>query len=264
MTWIAIYAMTGAVVGFLAGLLGIGGGMTLVPILAALFAAQKLSADHIVHMALATAMASAAFTSSASVREHHKHGAVDWTLVRRMVPGMVVGSLLSTVASGWISQRGLAMAFAAIVYLGATQMLLGKKPRAAWSMPRGMPLFLIGLVIGMLSALVSAGGTFLLMPLMLVCGVAMHTAIGTGAAIGIPVTAVGTLGYIAAGWRASDLPAYHLGFVYLPALVALVVASIITAPMGARMAHRLPVATLKRVFALLMYALATKMVLSYW
>src|SRR5580765_6150013 len=103
------YFVTGALVGFLAGLLGIGGGMTLVPILAALFTAQQLTGDHNVHMALATAMASAAFTSSASVREHHKHGAVDWTLVKRMVPGMVTGSLLSTFASGWISQRGLAM-----------------------------------------------------------------------------------------------------------------------------------------------------------
>ncbi|MBL8522633.1 MAG: sulfite exporter TauE/SafE family protein, partial [Betaproteobacteria bacterium] len=112
--------------------------------------------------------------------------------------------------------------------------------------------------------LVSAGGTFLIMPVMLYCGVAMHTAIGTGAAIGIPVTVIGTLGYIAAGWRVADLPEYHLGFVFLPALAALVAGSIFTAPMGARLAHKLPVATLKRIFALLMYVLATKMVVSYW
>ena len=99
---------------------------------------------------------------------------------------------------------------------------------------------------------------------MLYCGVAMHVAIGTGAAIGIPVTLIGTLGYVASGWRAPDLPDYHLGFVYLPALAALVAASIFTAPAGARLARRLPVMTLKRVFALLMYVLATKMAVSYW
>ncbi len=256
--------MTGALVGFLAGLLGIGGGMTLVPILAALFAAQTLTTDHNVHLALATAMASAAFTSSVSVREHHKHGAVDWSVVKRMVPGMMTGSLLSTFAAGWLTQRTLAMAFGVIVYAGATQMLLGKKPAAARDLPNAAPLFFIGLFIGVLSGLVSAGGTFLLMPVLLYCGIAMHTAIGTGAAIGIPVTVIGTLGYIAGGWRVSDLPDWHLGFVYLPALAALVAGSVATAPLGARMAHRLPVATLKRIFALLMYALATRMVVTYW
>ena len=264
MIWLVTYALTGALVGFLAGLLGIGGGMTLVPILAALFTAQSLTTDYNVHLALATAMASAAFTSSASVREHDKHGAVDWSVVKRMVPGMMTGSLLSTFASGWMSQRALAMAFASIVYCAATQMLLGKKPNAARTLPSTLPMFLVGMFIGILSGLVSAGGTFLVMPVMLFCGIAMHTAIGTGAAIGIPVTLIGTLGYIAAGWHVDDLPAYHLGFVFLPALVALVAGSIFTAPMGARMAHRLPVATLKRIFAVMMYLLATKMVVTYW
>ncbi|MBL0122505.1 MAG: sulfite exporter TauE/SafE family protein [Betaproteobacteria bacterium] len=264
MIWLATYVLTGALVGFLAGLLGIGGGMTLVPILAALFTAQGLTTDHNVHMALATAMASAAFTSSASVREHHRHGAVDWDVVKRMVPGMMAGSLLSTFASGWISQRTLAMAFSLIVFLAAIQMLLGKRPHASRSLPSAGPLFLVGMFIGVLSGLVSAGGTFLVMPVMLYCGIAMHRAIGTGAAIGIPVTLIGTLGYIAAGWRVRDLPEYHLGFVFLPALIALVAGSIITAPMGARAAHRLPVSTLKRIFAVLMVLLATKMVVSYW
>ena len=264
MIWLATYVFTGALVGFLAGLLGIGGGMTLVPILAALFTAQALTADYNVHLALATAMASAAFTSSVSVREHHKHGAVDWSVVKRMVPGMMTGSLLSTFASGWLTQRTLAMAFGLIVYVAATQMLLGKKPAAARALPGAAPVFAIGLFIGVLSGLVSAGGTFLLMPVLLYCGITMHTAIGTGAAIGIPVTVIGTLGYMAAGWRVSDLPDFHLGFVYLPALIALVAGSVFTAPLGARMAHRMPVVTLKRIFAVLMYVLATKMVVSYW
>ncbi|MBL8521658.1 MAG: sulfite exporter TauE/SafE family protein [Betaproteobacteria bacterium] len=264
MTWLLAYVATGAVVGFLAGLLGIGGGMTLVPILAALFAAQAIGGDHTVHLALATAMASAAFTSSASVREHHKHGAVDWALVRRFVPGMATGSLVATFASGWVSQRTLALAFAVIVFGAAVNMLVGKKPKAAHAWPGSLALFALGVVIGAVSGLVSAGGTFLLMPVMLYFGVAMHSAIGTGAAIGIPVTAIGTLGYIAAGWRAPGLPDPHLGFLYLPALAGLVVGSLVTAPMGARAAHRLPVVTLKRLFALLMIALAARMAWRYF
>jgi len=264
MIWLPAYAVAGAIIGFLAGLLGIGGGMSLVPVLAAMFLAQGLTTDHNVHMALATAMASIIFTSSASVREHHKHGAVDWQIVRRMVPGMLAGALLSTVASGWIPQRTLALTFAVIVYAGATQIFLGTKPSAHATMPGPLPVFGVGAVIGIISGLVSAGGTFLTVPFMLYCGVRMHTAIGTGAAIGIPVAIVGTIGYIVSGWRVEHLPPWTLGFVLLPALGMLVLGSVITAPMGARYAHKLPVQTLRRVFACLLYVLATKMVVTYW
>ena len=264
MIWLAAYAACGAVVGFLAGLLGIGGGMTLVPILSALFVAQSMTPDHTVHLALGTAMASIVFTSTASVREHHRHDAVDWNVVKRMVPGMLFGALIATVASRWIPQRTLALAFAVIVYAGATQIFLGTKPGAHASMPGPRVVFVVGAVIGVIAGLVSAGGTFLTVPFMLYCGVRMHTAIGTGAAIGIPVAIMGTIGYIISGWRVENLPPWSLGFVFLPALALLVAASVITAPMGARAAHKLPVQTLRRVFALLLYALATKMVVTYW
>lgn len=262
--WFVAYAVVGGCVGVLAGLLGIGGGMTIVPILAAMFAAQGLTPDHNVHLALGTGMASVLFTSSASVREHHRHDAVDWHVVGRMAPGMVLGTLLSTVAVGWISQRTLALAFAVIVYAGATQILLGKKPAAARTLPAPAALGLVSMVIGVICGLVSAGGTFLTVPFMLFCGIAMHTAIGTGAAIGLPVALVGTIGYIVSGMRVQSLPEFSLGFVFLPALAALVLASILTAPFGARLSHRLPVATLKRVFAGLLYLLATKMAMTYW
>jgi uncharacterized membrane protein YfcA len=262
--WLVAYVLVGAFVGFLAGLFGIGGGMTMVPILAALFTAQSLSPEHAVHLALGTGMASVMFTGSASMLEHHRHNAVDWTIVTRMAPGMVAGTLLSTVASGWISQRALAMAFAVIVYGGATQMLLGRKPSAARKLPGSLARFAVGVAIGVISGLVSAGGTFLTVPFMLFCGVAMHTAIGTGAALGIPVAIVGTIGYVASGLTSGQLPDYSLGFVYLPALAALVVGSVVTAPFGARAAHRLPVATLRRLFAVLLFVLATRMLVSYW
>jgi uncharacterized membrane protein YfcA len=171
---------------------------------------------------------------------------------------------LSTLASGFISQRALAISFAAIVYGGATQILLGRKPVAGRSLPGAAGLLAIGILIGVICGLVSAGGTFLTVPFMLFCGVTMHVAIGTGAAIGVPIAVVGTIGYIISGSQIEGLPPYSLGFVYLPALAALVIASVLTAPLGARAAHRLPVLTLKRVFACLLYLLATKMVVTYW
>jgi len=264
MIWLAAYVAGGTVIGFLAGLLGIGGGMTIVPLLAFLFTAQHFAPDHVVHLALATAMASIIFTSSASVREHHKRRAVDWAIVKRMAPGMLLGTLAATLASGWVPQQHMALAFAVVVYAASVQMALGKKPKAARSLPGPVPTFIIGVAIGIAAGLVSAGGAFLSMPFMVFCGVPMIVAIGTGAAIGVPLAVAGSIGYIIAGWNVPGLPPYSIGFIYLPALAAMVCASVITAPYGARLAHRLPVSSLRRGFALLLFLIATKMLLSYW
>jgi uncharacterized protein len=263
MTWILIYFGTGAFIGFLAGLLGIGGGMTLVPLLASMFTAQQLAPDHVVHLALGTGMASIVFTSSASVRAHHRLGGVDWSLVRRMGPGMVIGTLLATAFSGAVSQRALALAFTVIVYAGATQIWLGRKPLAVRTLPGTPAVVAIGILFGVVCGLVSAGGAFLTVPFMLFCGVAMTTAIGTGAALGLPVALMGTLGYVFSGWQVPGLPPLALGFVYGPALLGIAAGTVLTAPMGARAAHRLPVATLRRIFACLLFVLATKMLWTY-
>jgi uncharacterized protein len=262
-TWLLAYAAAGAFVGLLAGLFGIGGGMTLVPILAALFEAQGLAPGHGVHLALGTAMASAVITASASVRAHHVRGAVDWRLASQLAPGMIAGSLLSSLGSGLVPQGRLAIAFAVIVYAGATQILIGRSTGAVASLPSRSATIAIGLLIGVVCGLVSAGGAFLTVPWMLYCGVPMVTAIGTAASIAVPVVFVGTVGYIVSGWSATDLPAHSVGFVFLPALAVLVLASSPMAFIGAHFAHRLPVKVLKRIFALLLYALATRMALHY-
>ena len=263
MTWILAYLVAGTVIGFFAGLLGIGGGMTLVPILAALFTAQQMVPEHVMHLALGTSMAAVLFTGSASVREHHKLGSVDWGVVKRLAPPMAAGTLLSTLASGWLPQRALALAFAVIVVGAATQIWVGRKPRPGHGLPGSVALWGVGLIIGVIAGLVSAGGAFLSMPFMMRCGVPVRTAIGTGAALGLPVAVLGTAGYAASGWTASGLPAGSLGFVLLPALAGVVVASTLTAPFGARLAHRLPVTTLRRLFAVVLYLLAAKMAISY-
>jgi uncharacterized membrane protein YfcA len=262
--WMLAYLVTGAFVGFLAGLLGIGGGMTLVPVLAAMFTAQHFAPAHTVHLALGTGMASVVFTSSASVRTHHRLGGVDWSLVRRMGPAMVTGTLLATALSGWVPQRALALSFAVIVCAGATQLLIGRKPLPGRTMFGTPTLVLSGLAIGVVCGLVSAGGAFMTVPFMLFCGVAMTTAIGTGAALGVPVAVVGTIGYVFSGWHVPDLPPLAAGFVDGPALLGIVAGSVLTAPWGARAAHRMPVATLRRIFAGLLYILAAKMAWTYF
>ena len=262
--WLAAYLLAGTFIGFLAGLLGIGGGMMLVPILAALFAAQGMAPEHGVHLSLGTCMASIMFTSGSSVREHNRLGVVDWTIVRRMTPGMIAGTLASTAGAGFLSQRTLAVSFAVIVYAGAAQILLGRKPAAARRLPGAAPLFGVGAAIGAISGLVSAGGTFMTMPFLMFCGVPALTAIATAAAIGIPISLVGTIGYIGTGWRIADLPFGTLGFVYLPALIPLVAASMLTAPYGARTAHRVPIHLLRRIFAAALFVLATRMIVTYW
>jgi len=264
MIWLLAYGLTGAVIGVLAGMLGVGGGMTIVPIFASMFAAQHFAPNHIVHLALATAMASAIFTSSAGVREHHKRNAVDWSIVTRMAPGMVLGSLGATLASGWVPQRILALSFALIVFVAGMQIALSKKPKAGRGLPGPLALICVGVVIGVVAGLVSAGGAFLSMPFMVFCGVPIITAIGTGAALSVPVAVMGSVGYILAGWNAEGLPPYSLGFIYLPALFALACTSMLTAPFGARLAHRLPVPILRRIFAVLLFVLAAKMLWSYW
>lgn len=264
MIWFVAYVLAGAFVGIFAGMLGIGGGMTLVPVIAALFAAQQFAPDHIVHLALGTCMASIIFTSSSSVREHLKFDGVDFNIVKRMSPGLLIGSLFATSISAWIPQRHLALAFAVIVFFGATQILLNKKPAAARTLPSAWPLFFVGIVIGMIAGLVSAGGAFLTVPFMLWCGVPMKKTIGTGAMMGIPLAIVGTIGYVIAGWNVQGLPADAFGFVSLTAAIGIVCGSVFTAPIGARLAHRLPVVTLKRIFAGLLYILVAKMLWTYW
>ncbi|MNR80686.1 Sulfite exporter TauE/SafE [compost metagenome] len=264
MVWFLTYVLAGAFVGVLAGLLGIGGGMTLVPIMAALFAAQHFAPDHIVHLALGTCMASIIFTSGSSVREHLKFDGVDFTIVKRMTPGLVVGSLLATSVSAWIPQRHLALSFAVIVFFGATQIILNKKPKPSRPLPSAGPLFGVGLVIGIIGGLVSAGGAFLTIPFMLWCGVPMKKTIGTGAMMGIPLAIVGTIGYVISGWTVPGLPDDAVGFISVIALAGIVCGSVFTAPIGARLAHRLPVPVLKRIFACLLYVLAAKMLWTYW
>src|SRR5450432_2366457 len=250
------FVVLGCVVGFLAGLLGIGGGMTIVPLLTLIFTREQFPQDQILHMAIATSTATIVFTSLSSVRAHHAHDAVLWPVFWRLAPGMLVGALVGPQIVSGMSATLLSAVFAVFAGFIATSMLLDRKPKPTRALPGPAGLFGSGVVIGMVARLVGAGGGCLSVPLMTACNVRIRNAVGTSAALGLPIAAAGTVGFIIAGLRQTGLPPYTIGYIYLPGLIAIVAASIIVAPIGARLSHQWPVAHLRRAFACLLYAVA--------
>ncbi|HUL41448.1 MAG TPA: sulfite exporter TauE/SafE family protein [Burkholderiales bacterium] len=259
MEWWVAYLAVGALAGFLAGLLGVGGGFIFVPSLVFLFQSQDFPQTNLLHLALGTSLASIIFTSVSSFRAHHAHGAVNWTIVRRITPGIVLGSLLGSGFAALLSSSALALLFALFVFFAATQILFEIKPKPSRQMPGALGTFFVGIIIGITFSLVGGGGAILSIPFMLYCNIKTHDAIGTSSAIGFPIAVSGAVGYIFTGLTQDNLPPLSLGFVYLPALLWLVVAGVLTAPFGAKLAHRLPVARLRKVFAAFLYIIAAKM-----
>ncbi|MDR3088238.1 MAG: sulfite exporter TauE/SafE family protein [Desulfobulbaceae bacterium] len=259
LTIIAGYCAIGAVAGVLAGLLGIGGGLVIVPVLIYTLTLQRVEHQVIMHMALATSMASIIFTSISSFMAHSRRGAVRWDIVKTITPGILVGTFLGSCVASAMPTLWLKAIFVVFLYTMAWQMLARKKPKAARELPGTVGISAVGGAIGVVSSLVGIGGGSLSVPFMLWCNVVVHHAIGTSAAIGLPIAVAGTIGYVWNGWGAANLPPYALGYVYLPACLGIVAFSMLTAPLGVRLAHRLPVDTLKRVFATLLLVLATKM-----
>lgn len=249
----------GCTVGLLAGLLGIGGGLTLVPVLTFLFAHQRFPSEHVVHAAVATATATMLFTSVASAREHHRHGAVRWPVVGGMAPGIVAASLVGPQIVKGLSTPVFAGFLGVFVFAGATQILLDRKPAPTRALPGRIGLAGVGAAIGLVSSMVGAGGAFLTVPFMVWCNVGLRSAVSTAAALGLPISFASTIGFVLAGWNARDMPAYTVGYIYLPALAAVAAGSVLLAPLGARLTHRWPVRSLRRAFACLLYVLAGSM-----
>ena len=252
--------MLGICVGFLAGLLGIGGGIVMVPFLTLILSSRAVAPDLAVKMAIATSMATIIFTSISSVWAHHRHGAVRWEIVRLLAPGIVLGSLIGSLGL-FAALKGvyLAIVFGLFVSFSATQMLLDKKPPVLRQMPGVLGQFTAGGVIGLLSGLVGAGGGFISVPFMASRNVAMHQAVATSAALGFPIAAANVVGYIVGGQTVQGLPPASFGYIWLPALGVIALCSFLMAPVGAMVAHKLPVSRLKRIFASLLYVLAAYM-----
>ena len=255
----------GAAVGFLAGLLGVGGGMMMVPIMTLLLSQRGVDGGMAVKMAIATSMATILFTSLSSVRAHHRLGAVRWDLARRLSPGIVLGGLLAGAgAFAMLKGQGLALFFAVFIAYAAIKMLRDSQPRPGRQMPGALGTAGVGAGIGFVSALLGAGGAFLSVPFMTWCNVPPRHAVGTSAALGFPIALASTTGYLIAGWHLPPALPGAVGYLYLPALAVVSLASMSLAPAGARMAQRIKVPQLKRLFAFMLLALAASMLQRAW
>jgi uncharacterized protein len=256
---VAMYLAAGLLAGVLAGLLGVGGGLVIVPMLVFLFTRDAVHPDHIMHLALGTSLASIMFTSISSFMSHHRRGAVNWTIVRNITPGILAGTFFGAFVASRLSTEFLKAFFCLFLLSVATQMLFDKKPEASRQLPAILGMSGAGSFIGLVSALVGIGGGSLSVPFMIWCNIPLRQAVGTSAAIGFPIAVAGAMGYVLNSSGETGLPAYSLGYIYLPALLAIVCASVLTAPLGAGMAHALPVDKLKRLFALFLYLVAVRM-----
>jgi uncharacterized membrane protein YfcA len=254
--------LLGVATGFLAGLLGIGGGMILVPFLTFIMSQRGLLPDAAVKVAIATSMATIVFTSLSSIRAQQKRGAIRWDIVRHLTPGLLIGALLASAGMfSLLKGKWLALFFAVFVGFSAFQMIRQSKPTAARGMPKPSGQWVAGGVIGFLSGMVGAGGGFVSVPFLVWCNVAVHQAVATSAALGLPIALFNVMGYVVSGSQQSGLPEGAVGYVYLPAMAIIALASVFLAPLGVRASHALPVAQLKKVFASVLFVLAGYMLI---
>jgi uncharacterized membrane protein YfcA len=257
---IVMLLLCGGITGFLAGLLGIGGGMILVPFMILVFNHLHFDQSIIVHMAIATGMATILFTTTSAIWAHHKHGSIDWFLVKSFSPGLVIGGLVGgseifeALNTSWLS-----LFFATFLVYSSIQMIINKKPKPGRELPGSLGLVSFGAFAGTLSSLVGAGGAFITVPFMLWCNVKPHIAMASSSGLGFPIAVAATIGYMYGSWGNPNLPPGSLGFIYLPAVACIVAVSIFTAPLGAKMARKLNVAQLKRIFGVMLLFLAAFM-----
>ena len=256
---LGLYLTLGAFAGLSAGLLGIGGGLIIVPALATLFSYQQIPADIIMHLALGTSLATILVTSISSVRSHHKHRAVIWPHVWRLTPGILAGAWLGGWLAGQMSSDWLKPVFALFEFAVAIHMLSGTQVGSHRNLPGTAGMSTAGTFIGSISAIVGIGGGTLTVPYLIWNSIPLRKAIATSAACGFPIALSGTLAYLVSGWQHPLLPGQAIGYIHVPAFLGIILASALFAPLGARLTHTLPVAALKKIFALFLLAVASKL-----
>ncbi|OOG22304.1 hypothetical protein B1C78_15285 [Thioalkalivibrio denitrificans] len=258
--WLAYLAL-GAVAGVMAGLLGVGGGLIIVPVLVWLFIHQGVEPGIITHLAIGTSLATILPTAISSARTHHLHGAVRWDLVAKIAPGVMLGALAGATLAEFLSSDTLRRVFGAFEIALAIYMFLNIRPAPHRPLPGTAGLASGGGVIGLVSALLGIGGGSLSVPYLVWFNVAVRHAIGTAAAVGLPIALAGAGGFVFHGWATEGLPDWSLGYVHGPSLLGIAIASFLTAPIGARLTHRLPVPLVRKLFAVLLMVLGIRMLM---
>jgi uncharacterized membrane protein YfcA len=258
MIWVE-FALTGLVAGFLAGYLGIGGGLVLVPVLAWLLSRDPATAGHATHMAVATSLSTMLLTSLSSILAHHRRKAVDWLLTRQLAPGLLAGAVCGALIADRLSSRALAAVFGVFALLVGLHMLLGKRSETHGRPASSIASALAGVTFGAISSLVGIGGGSLTAPWFMWHGSRPQRAIATAAACGYPIAIMGTLSYIWLG-RDANIGAWTLGYVYLPAFAGISAFTVLAAPLGAAAVHRTPPERVKRLFGAFLMLLALRMI----
>ncbi len=260
--FLLIYLLVGAVAGLLAGLFGVGGGLVIVPLLVFLFTAQGFDPAVLVHLAIGTSLATIVVTSISSVYAHHRHAAVRWEIVRKLTPGIILGALLGALIADLMSANILRRFFAFFEWFVGVQLLMNVKNKASRGLPGGLGLFFVGKLIGMFSSIVGIGGGTLSVPFLVWCNVKMRQAVATSSACGLPIALAGAIGFIIVGQNVETTIKGSFGYFYFPAFLGISITSVLLAPLGAQLAHRLPASLLKRLFGLLLIGLGSYMFLN--
>ncbi|MGF1751321.1 sulfite exporter TauE/SafE family protein [Vibrio cionasavignyae] len=239
----------GAVVGTMSGLLGIGGGLIVVPALAYLLPMFGISAELVMQIALATSLASIIITSGSSALNHLKLGNVDIFVIKWLLPGVIVGGLVGSFVADWVPFQYLPKLFALIVLALAIQMILSISSTSTRPLPSPVVTSWYGAIIGMVSSLAGIGGGSMSVPFLSKHGVEMRRAVGSSSVCGCVIAISGMIGFIFHGTKADGLPEYSLGYVYVPALLAIAMTSMLTTRFGAKLATTIPTPKLKKIFA---------------
>lgn len=251
---------TGAVAGVLAGLLGVGGGIVIVPVLFILFDFLDIPNQVSMHLAVATSLATIIPTSISSARSHHKKGSIDIDLLKSWAPLIFIGALIGGVLSKYLASNSLTLIFGTVALLVSINMALPKKIVLSDHMPKGvfgkgiLPSF-----VGGFSALMGIGGGTLSVPILSAFSFPIHRAVGTASAFGLVIAIPAVFGFIWSGWGVDLRPPYSLGYVSLPAAVLIFSVSVFTAPLGAKLAHSLDPSSLKKVFAVFLFITSIRM-----
>jgi uncharacterized membrane protein YfcA len=256
------YLAIGGVVGFLAGLLGIGGGVVIVSSLAILYADHGFAPEYTLHLAIGTSLAAIMAGAWSSFRAHGKRDAVDWAVVRAMSPGLLAGVLAGSLVARFMNVSFLKVFFLAFMAFVVVQLVVEVKPRARRALPGRGGLAAASVFMGVCSGWFGGGAAAIGVPFLTWCNVGMHRAIGTVAALGFVVALAGTVGYAISGWGIPGRPPWSVGFVYVPAALGISITSALFAPLGVRLAHRLPARTLRLVFAVFLILIGAKVALS--
>ncbi|WP_417307558.1 sulfite exporter TauE/SafE family protein [Devosia sp.] len=259
--WLSVVLVAGLAAGILAGLLGVGGGIIIVPVLYQLFTTMNIDPDVRMHVAVATSLSTIIVTSLSSVRSHHKRGAVDFPLLRSWAPSVFVGVVLGTILAGFLKGWVLTAIFATVALIVALRMVFRREGNAVFNDFPNQPVKIgLGGVVGLISTMMGIGGGTLSVPFLTFFGYDMRRAVGTAAAMGFVIAVPGTIGYIILGWGEPNLPPLSLGYVNVLCTALLIPCTVIAAPWGARIAHAIPQRALQLCFAFFLFITSAKMI----